>query len=133
MSDTEGTCRAKTRHRDATVECDRDPGHDGVHLGRGFTEDGSGTELHQWRDSESIGDGDGPVDDLPVWYGVLPLGEQRVHVGYRDDRPDLKGELTGLVLDDHEQPAAVRLQTSEQRVVLIPWANVAVLSWAVEQ
>lgn len=131
MSDTAepDTCPARTLHAGYEVTCDREANHAGVHLGKSIGDDG--TELHQWPDSESLGNDQGPVDELPVWYGVMPIG-QIVRVGYRDERDRFEGELTGCVLDDHEQPAAIRVQGAE-RVALIPWDNIAVLSWELGQ
>lgn len=131
MSDTDDkNCPARTLYDGGEVTCDRDAGHAGVHLGKSIA--GLDSELHQWTDARSIGDDDsGPVDELPVWYTALPIGA-RVRVGYRDDRDRLEGELTGAVLDDHEQLAAVRVNSGD-RHVLIPWGNVALLSWAVDQ
>lgn len=137
MSDTdEKDCPARTLYDGGEVTCDRDAGHAGVHLGKSFAKD-SGRELHQWTDAQSIGDDGGPVDQLPVWYAVLPIGKQVRVAPMGDDFRVVEGELFGVVLDDHEQPAAVvvREQLAADTFTrhLYPWHIIGGLSWAEDQ
>lgn len=134
MSTEEKPCASRAYVMDSLTTCDRPDGHGGVHVGRVLA-DGIGksaVEVVQWTDADAASD-TGSVDDVPIWYAVLPIGLQ-VRVGYRDDRDRVIGELTGAVLDDHEQLAALRLHSTEiGRHVLVPFHNLATLSWADDQ
>lgn len=139
MSDTTTPpCSAQTVFDGQEITCEREAGHPSVHLGRTYaTEDGSSeVELHQWSDAQSIGD-QGPVDEIPTWYQVLPLGSD-VQITTNSRRaPTLCGELVGAVVDDHEQISAVMLREgipgdSEKRV-LVPWSTVETLAWEVDR
>jgi hypothetical protein len=116
------------------VTCRREPDHDGVHVGaipRGEHTD----ELVQWTHSESY-EANAPVDELPIWYSALPLGAI-VDVATRDGYTFQNVQLTGAVLDDHEQLAALRLDyvdaSDTTRHVLLPWSRCASIEWAGEQ
>lgn len=110
--------------------CDRDKGHGGMHVGHA-----PDSERFQWRDEDAwryvkLGD---ELADEPMWYRVLPIGED-VDVDLRQ-HPSTNSYVTtlhGVVLDDHEQPAAIILGGASgdtEKRVLIPWANVASIIW----
>lgn len=135
---TEDTCVSRAYRNDQLATCTRELGHDGVHLGRVLATDDGGTstteELVQWTDADAISDTDS-VDDLPIWYSALPIGATVV-VAYREHpRAEVaRGTLTGCVLDDHEQPAALVFVDDELGIrVLVPWSNVAEIAHEVEQ
>jgi len=110
--------------------CIRPPGHDGVHLG---DINYSGIVMPvQWSNTGDDPEPDVHGDEMPLWYSVLPLGEQ-VTIDFKDTLTcALKGELTGLVLDDHEQPAAITTREEADGEVVrrvVPWVNVNAISW----
>lgn len=134
----EQPCPSQTIVDGAIVQCTRELGHPSVHLGRvpdeqsranSFTE-----RLHQWTDVDSV-DANAPVDDLPVWYSALPIGSV-VNVATRNGHTYEHVQLSGGVLDDHEQPAALRLDYRDElnvvRHVLLPWSRVSAIEWTDE-
>jgi hypothetical protein len=130
MSSEESSgCPSRAYVMDELTQCQLEAPHAGVHLGRVRVDDGE--ELVQWADSDSVSD-DGPVDETPIWYGVLPLGKYvEITTGSRR-APLLTGMLHGAVLDDHEQLSAIVLQEladDGRRRVLIPWRTVETLGW----
>lgn len=134
------TCTSSAYRNDQLTHCTRDHGHSGVHLGRIVVDvdsDGpfaSAEELVQWTDADEVNDTE-PVDELPVWYSALPIGEHvRVTAVYGID--PIEGQLSGCVLDDHEQISAIvvltQIDAAEGVRTLMPWANVAAIAQAVE-
>lgn len=128
------TCPSRAYVMDELTECQLDAGHGGVHLGR-LQVDGPGgapaEELVQWRDQDAALD-NAAVDELPVWYSALPIGKT-VEIGARGGGW-ANVLLTGAVLDDHEQVAALRVsyRASEQGLpqhVLVPWHAVSSIQW----
>lgn len=131
MSMEQGGCTSRSWQNDQLVTCQLEPHANGVHLSRVDVE--GGQELVQWTEREAVQDREQEQDGTPVWYGVLPVG-QEVIVGYRDDRDRLVGTLAGAVLDDHEQLSAVMVEYPAggglpQRRAMVPFDNIAVMSW----
>lgn len=130
-------CPSRAYVMDELTECQLDAGHGGVHLGR-VPVDGPGgvpqEELVQWRDQDAALD-DATVDELPVWYGALPIGKT-VDVGSRGGGWQ-NVLLSGAVLDDHEQIAALRVsyratEAGLPQHVLVPWHAVSSIQWTGE-
>lgn len=134
MSSEEKSCPSTTFVGEQIVHCKREVGHPSVHLGRipDSQIDGVTSEaLHQWTNSESV-DASAPVDDLPVWYSVLPIGKRvRIETTYGVTWDG--AQLTGAVVDDHEQPTALRLDYRDAlehvQHVLLPWSRVNAIEW----
>lgn len=131
---SEETCTSSAYREDQLTDCQLQPGHGGVHLGRiEVSVDGERAhELVQWTDADAINT-DEPVDDLPIWYSALPIGKV-VEIGSRGGGWQ-NVLLDGAVLDDHEQLAALRVsfRATEQGLpqhVLVPWHAVSSLQWA---
>ena len=112
------------------IQCNGKLGHDGLHVGRELIGE-DGYEVHQWTDAAAVDD-NASASELPVWYHALPLDKVvDVHSrggGYSDVL------LSGVVVDDHEQPGAIRVSWRESENgmpshALVPWHAVSAIEW----
>lgn len=107
------------------ARCQREPDHDGPHVGAVF-----GGETHQWAELDQPE----PMPE-PMWAHAMPVGAT---VDVETDSYKYESvQLSGVVLDDHEQPAAIRVswRESEQGVprhAILPWRTVLGIEWGAE-